>query len=221
MTNRPALKIGLLLDTLEIPAWVEHMLSVVAQSDYATIELVILNKTQISPAKTLVKRFLDNRNRLVYSLYDKLDRAVNPVNPDAFAECNLSKLLTAIEVKEVMPRQTKYYDYINDDDIDGIKKHKLDVLIRLGFKILKGDILHAARYGIWSYLHADNRKVRGYPPGFWEVIERQPVTGTNLQILSDQLDDGMVLSRSFSATNTLSATRSRNAFYWKSAALLR
>ncbi len=220
MTNGQRLKIGLLLDTFEIPAWVEHMLSLVVQSNCATIDLVVLNKTQIPPAKTIAKRFLDNRHRLLYTLYDKLDRALNPVNPDAFSECNLSKLLNNIEVKEVTPRQTKYCDYINDDEVDDIRNYKLDVLIRLGFRILKGEILHAAKFGVWSYLHGDNRKVRGSPPGFWEVIERQPVTGTILQVLSEKLDDGMVLSRSFSTTNTLSATRNRNAFYWKSASLL-
>jgi hypothetical protein len=56
--------------------------------------------------------------------------------------------------------------------------------------------------------------------GFWEVIDRNPVTGSILQILSDQLDDGLVLSRSFSATNTLSVLRNRNYFYWMSASLL-
>ena len=39
-------------------------------------------------------------------------------------------------------------------------------------KELRGEI---ARHGVWSYHHGDNRFYRGGPPGFWEVMEDQPV----------------------------------------------
>ncbi len=49
-----------------------------------------------------------------------------------------------------------------------MKDLNCDVLIRCGKGILRGDILYAARHGILSFHHADNRINRGGPPGFWE-----------------------------------------------------
>jgi len=88
-----------------------------------------------------------------------------------------------------------------------IRSYHLDVLVRLGFRILRGGILQAARYGVWSYHHGDNKVNRGGPPGFWEVLEGHAVTGSILQRLNDELDNGTVLCRSFSATDPLSGLR--------------
>ncbi len=220
MSIKEKLKIGLLVDSFEVPAWVESMLTNISMSDYATIDLVILNTTKPRKKNTIIKRFIQNHGRLLYVLYDKLDRVINNVSPDAFASTNLKNLLSEVEVIEVTPRQTKFCDYINDSDLEIIRQHNIDVFVRLGFRILKGDVLQVAKFGIWSYHHADNHENRGGPPGFWEVIDRIPVTGSILQILSDRLDDGLVLSRSFSSTDTLSVLRNRNSFYWKSASLL-
>jgi hypothetical protein len=43
-----------------------------------------------------------------------------------------------------------------------------------------------------------------------------PVTGSVLQILTEKLDDGKVLYRSWSQTNPLSVNRNANKVYWKS-----
>ena len=88
-----------------------------------------------------------------------------------------------------------------EEDILKIKHYNLDVLIRFGFKILRGDILKAAKYGIWSYHHGDNDLNRGGPAGFWEVIEHWDITGSTLQILSEDLDGGKILYKSFSMTD--------------------
>lgn len=100
-----------------------------------------------------------------------------------------------------------------------IGSHDLDVILRFGFNILKGDILNSARYGVWSYHHGDNNEYRGGPALFWEMYERNPLSGTILQKLTETLDGGQVIYRSYSATEDkiwLSANRSRT--YWKAAA---
>ena len=59
--------------------------------------------------------------------------------------------------------------------------------------MLRGDILKAARRGILSFHHSDNRVNRGGPQGFWEVYRREPQTGFIVQRLTDELDGGDVL----------------------------
>jgi hypothetical protein len=125
-------------------------------------------------------------------------------------------LLEGTEVIYVSPRKTKSSDYFSPEEVDKIKRHDVDVLIRIGFRILRGDILNASKYGIWSYHHGDSTVNRGAPPGYWESVEYWPVTGSILQILSEDLDAGKVLYRSWSTTIPFSLARNRMGYYWKS-----
>ena len=90
----------------------------------------------------------------------------------------------------------------------------------MGFKILKGEILNCAKYGVWSYHHGDNNVNRGGPAGHWEVIEGKRITGTILQILSEELDNGKIIYKSFSSTDKNSIIRNRNKLLMKSISFL-
>ena len=85
--------------------------------------------------------------------------------------------------------------YFTRADVDRIRAARLDVIIRFGFNIIRGDILDAARFGVWSFHHGDERRYRGHPAGFWEIYNGDPVTGSILQRLTDRLDGGVVLRR--------------------------
>ena len=61
--------------------------------------------------------------------------------------------------------------------IAALLSHDLDVILRFGFNILRGEVLTSARYGIWSFHHGDNEFYRGGPPLFWEVVEDNPCSG--------------------------------------------
>ena len=88
-----------------------------------------------------------------------------------------------------------------DDDINRIRDLNLDLLIRDGGGILRGDILSVCPNGVISFHHADNDINRGVPPGFWEVFYRSPRTGFVIQRLKDELDGGDVLYKGFVATH--------------------
>ena len=86
------------------------------------------------------------------------------------------------------------YEYKNED-IKEIKKLKFDLLIRLNYGILKGDILNSSRLGVYSVHCGDNRKYRGGPSGFWEVLNQVPTTGFIIQKLNNKLDGGDIIFR--------------------------
>jgi hypothetical protein len=117
----------------------------------------------------------------------------------------------------VDPLRKGFTDRIKDQDLDTIRAVHLDVLFRFGFRIIRGGILEAAQYGVWSFHHDDNLEYRGGPPLFWEIYERNPISGTILQQLTDSLDGGRVLYRSHSSTNLSSLYLNRNPIYWKTA----
>ena len=85
--------------------------------------------------------------------------------------------------------------YLSPEDIEKIRSFDLDFILRFGFDIIRGEVLNAAKYGIWSYHHDDERVVRGGPPGFWEFMRKIPKNGVILQQLTDELDKGLILKR--------------------------
>jgi methionyl-tRNA formyltransferase len=203
------LKVGLLLNEDKIPAWSWEMIRLIQESSYAEISLLILREDTKSEPSDL--------NKLIYRAYRKLDRKLFPVKPDAFARKAIATLLPADIAKVyVRPRQSKFSDYFPDSKLEEIKAYQPDVLIRMGFRILRGDILTLPKFGIWSFHHGDNLVNKGGPPAFWEVMLGWHCTGSVLQILTEKLDDGKVLYRSWSQTDPLSVNRNAQKVYWKS-----
>tara|TARA_Y100000996_G_scaffold95340_1_gene68002 strand:- start:273 stop:1937 length:1665 start_codon:yes stop_codon:yes gene_type:complete len=213
------LKIGLLINSTDLPLWEFQLIERLKKSNYAKIDLVILNDTP-KEALSLYQKIKNNWSSLILILFIKVDEKLFNVEPNAFKIKNTIKLLEEIPLIKTKPVSTKFSDRFVKNDLQKIKDFNLDVLIRFGFKILRGDILNCAKYGVWSYHHGDNDINRGGPAGYWEVIEKNNVTGSILQILNEDLDNGQILFKSFSATNKNSINRNRNNFYWKSLSFL-
>ena len=212
------LRIGLMMDSLMVPSWVHYMLSSIQNSEYASIDLIILNHSTSTKNNTLTK--LKNYNYFLFKFLMTFENSYFKSKSDPLKLKNLSDFLEKIPTLKITPIKSKFSDKFSEQNISEIKQYDLDVLLRLGFRILRGDILHSSRYGVWSYHHGDDQTNRGGPAGFWEVLLNQPVTGTILQILNEDLDGGKVLYKSFSTTNKFSINRNRENFYWKSASFV-
>lgn len=221
---RPPLRIGILLDSPKISAFFARIIDDIQASNFARIELLVYRKKKASPQAAEKKsrvgnwreRLLDptKRKRLLYETYQRFDqrnRSTNdPLNP---VDC--SERLAGIENIEVEPIGKKFIHRFPDDAIEQIRAKDLDVLLRFGFNILHGEVLNCARYGVWSYHHGDNDFYRGGPALFWELYERAPLSGVLLQVLTEELDGGLVLCKSLFATQqTLSVSKNRYVPYW-------
>ena len=222
MSGKALLRIGLLIDSFVQPAWVYKLISDIQSSSIAEIVLIIKNDGYDGTDKrtTIIQKVLNNKKDLLYILYRKFDRLVSRANPDAFQPKSIEKLVSNCPIIHAKPLPKGYSDYFQEQDIAAAHKYNLDVALRLGFRIIRGPILGIAKYGVWSYHHGDNLVNRGGPPGFWEVMEDHPVTGSILQILSEELDGGKVIYRSYAATHKHSVTKNRNNYYWKSVAFV-
>ncbi len=221
-TKRLPLRIGLLLDSFVQRTWIHQVISEIQSSGFAEVVVVIKNEaseSQESPGR--LKSYWRNRAFLLYALYGKIDERRVKVTPDAFEPVDLKPLLGETPVIPVTPQMKKYSDWFPEDALKQIREYDLDVALSFGFRILKGEALNIARHGVWSFHHGDNLVNRGGPAGFWEVMEGLPVTGSILQILTEDLDNGRVIYRSWSPTaDRLSVKANRNNLYWKSAAFV-
>ena len=227
--DRPPLRIGLLLDSLEeISAFFAKVVQDIKASNFARIELLILRKTATekprpekrpnSGAVSLLRRISDPklRSHLLYDFYRRLDARVKPAK-DPLARVDCRSLFSGIETLEVEPIGKKFVQCFPEEAVEKIRAKNLDVILRFGFNILHGEILRAARYGVWSYHHGDNDFYRGGPAHFWELLEGSPLSGVILQVLTEELDGGLVLCKSLFATEpTLSVSRNRETPYWGS-----
>jgi hypothetical protein len=208
------LRVGILLDTLDVPAWVCRMLEIVQASDYARISLVIHDNSP-APKTGFFRTLHAARKIFLYRLYMRLERMVRRKREDACTRRDLSPVIDGTPVLEVVPRRLKYSDIIEDEDVAKIREHDLDVILVLGFRLLKGGILQSARYGTWSFHHGDHDVLRGQPSCFWEVFEHHPVTGAMLHIIDERIDNGLVLAKAYSSTNLYSVCNNRNRAFWK------
>ena len=211
-------RIGILLNSLKIPAWVFTSLQQIIESDHSEIALIILRK-DIKKKKTL-GRIAENPNLLLWRGVRKIENKFFPPNCDALEIQDASKLLENIPKLEVVPKKTNFSDYFETSDLEKIHNCNLDVLVRFGFGILRGEILHAAPGGVWSFHHGDNNHYRGGPAGAWEVIENNPVTGAILQVLTEKLDDGLVLDRMFGETDRCCVNRNQSTLFWNALGML-
>lgn len=203
-----------MLDTYSLNAWDYTMLEAIIRSDYASVELVLLNESR-EEKKSGIDKILSNRSTLLYSAYTKMENIFIQPMP-AFLPRDANNLLRNVPVIGIKPKKDGNYDSFQEQDIEKIKKFALDVIVRRGFRVLTGDILKAAKYGVWSYHHDDNTVVRGGPPGFWETFERMSERGVILQILTEDEDNSNVLYRSFLSCNSFSVSRNNNDCFLKS-----
>lgn len=90
---------------------------------------------------------------------------------------------------------------LQSTEIENLKSYKLDVLLRLGWGILKGEILDIPKFGIWSFHHNDPHVFRGGPPAFWEIYHQKHTQGAVLQRINHKLDGGQILAETRIRTN--------------------
>ncbi|HKQ26610.1 MAG TPA: hypothetical protein VJT81_19345 [Burkholderiales bacterium] len=202
------LRMGLLVDGAELSRLDAELIRKIRAAKVAEVMLVI---QQELPERSLLERIMRalKRGRLLRTvafhmavwIERRLLAVRRPEINDLFTTIAIEEVCDAerLRVKPIVSPSGHVHRFANDD-VTAIKSRNLDLLLRLGSGILRGDILNAASNGIISFHHGDNRTNRGGPPGYWEVFERRDFTGYIIQRLTEELDAGEVLMRGEVAT---------------------
>jgi hypothetical protein len=137
----------------------------------------------------------------------------------ALRKVDLGDKLAQVPTLECRVRMRgKFSEIFDEADVATIRGHGLDFILRFAFGIVRGDILDAATFGIWSFHHDDEAVYRGGPPCFWEIYDRDPVTGVMLQRLTERLDSGVVLHKGHVRTVASSYAKNSDAAHFAGAA---
>jgi len=214
------LRIGLLLNSDTVPLWVNVLLDDICRKSFAEVALKIYDNgpdhPNTNPRKSIIDRII---LKTAVKLHEHLVESPSRLK-SALSECDLTQALDDIPEIQANTIKTRWTDTFTPEDIQTIKSFNLDVIIRIGFRILDGDILTAARHGVWSLHHGDNNCNRGGPPAFWETMQSWDTVGSVLQKITNDIDNGLVLSRSQSPVYRFSLAHTRDNLYWKSMSMI-
>jgi len=220
------LKIGLLVDEPTIPYWAAEIVRKIEADNCAEVTLVVQNLLPGEPSqlrdsahaakgslKATLLKIRRNASKLGFIAFTMLDGIFKSRSPHFEQPCEISELLPNVSVIQVTPIKSLHSDTIVGSDLKNVCDADVDILFRIGFRILRGGILNAARYGVWSYHHGDNNAMRGGPSGFWELSSGAPVVGVVLQILNEDLDAGQILTRSWHLPDIILLNRQRQNIF--------
>ena len=198
------LRVAILLDSENVSAWVADIVNAIGHHKQVQWAVVIYNKALPS----------SNRSNLLYKIFRRIDHALLPGRPEVFAK--VKPIFPAgTPVIALAPKKKGIKNLFEEADIETIAQYKPDLLLRFGFGILSGDILSLPRYGVWSLHHGDNDHYRGGPPGFWEWFGKVPITGAVLQCLTEELDGGKCLAKTYTKTDYTSFSRNQAMIFSK------
>jgi len=88
----------------------------------------------------------------------------------------------------------------DESDVRRIRAFDLDFLLQCGLGVLDGEILRAARYGVWSFQQADEPRYGGIPACLWPIYDGDAVTGVVLRRSAGGVDNGIALRSGYFRT---------------------
>ena len=204
------LRVGIMLDSYTSSAWVAKVIEDIQSSGFARVELVVLKDDAVQR-----KSSLRQWNFALFHLYERWDYRRNKASRDALAVTDVAPLLEGVPSISIKPGSKEVAGNISEKQVSEIGSGKLDVIFHFGFGVPCGEILGAARYGVWSFQYGDDEDGR-YAPLFRELAQSNPVSGSRLLIFADS-GECRVGYQSYASTDQASLYANRNPIYWKTA----
>ncbi|OCH28679.1 hypothetical protein A6E12_09315 [Aliivibrio fischeri] len=199
------LRISFLVDSKRIQKWQKDLIEDVSNRSNFTIDSILIP----GDIDNTNEKKDSGSNNFLFKVYRTLDQKI--FGSDYLNIVDISNYEEYYEFISLDYKKVGYRDYFSEKSINDIKRRNIDVVIRLGFRILSGEILACSNYGIWSFHHADNRINRGGPAGFWEIFNKESITGATLQILNESLDGGIVIDKCFTRTRFHSLAKNKES----------
>lgn len=192
----PALRVGILCDGPVLQRWQAEAVRAVLAVPGVELCVMVEHVPPSSEDRSTLSR--QARRPWGSALYRRWRRT--RFRQAAMAPEDITHLLSGVPVVRCTPALQGHARHFSPKDLEAIRGHGPDVLLRFGFGILKGAILDLPTHGVWSFHHGDPEHFRGGPPGFWEIMHGSPVTGAILQRLTERLDGGAILHQGWFKT---------------------
>jgi hypothetical protein len=184
------LRFAIMCNGFTFPAWQAECIRAIMDQGLAKPVGLILDGTVRDRPKRLMERL--RSKRFAWNLFQRV--AVN-WRATATRPVDLSLELADVPVLRCSPTKRGGGQYFDQADVAAVRELRADFVLRFAFNIIRGEILTAARFGVWSFHHDDLDRYRGTPACFWPMHCGDSVQGVTLQRLTEGLDCGIVLDR--------------------------
>jgi hypothetical protein len=204
--KRPRLRLGVLIDGPVVPRYVAAILDDIARCNFAVVELAILvHAGPTADART---------HRLLYELYRRADCAVGgEMEPLALVEPGAG--LAGVSRLQVSSGGASE-PWLTAETLGAIQSCDLDVVLRFCAALPRGEVLRAARHGVWSYHFGADGDARDGAPFLQQIVEHAPTRDVQLEVLEDEPGAGLVLCRSaFGSQGNLFLAHLRRVALWE------
>ncbi len=217
------LRIGVLLDSLRVPAWVAKVLANLRDSKGFAIAIIGIAEARrargwgaaaFSALSTLLFRAYSWANR---RLFQKAGDAWLAVDIESWAEGVPQVVLAA-------NRQTPGHHVpmvgLADDVVRELSLARIDVILDFSSREIPDNVAATARYGAWLCHEGGPREYAAMPPLVAEMYENHPVSETTVQCRNGACDSVRMLYRGVFAMDRNSLCAARNTSAWNAAAYM-
>lgn len=190
-----SIRFGILVDGFGINNWQAISLSYLLEISHSKLLVFIVMKEN-----SFLKK--KNRNRkqkkyYLYNLYKKL--VINRFT--SFQKVKIKDISHGIEIHNLKLQLKKGYNYYaSREEIERIKSYNLDFFLKFSSESLGGEILHAAKYGIWEFQFNFIKNFLEEPPFFRQILLNRKINRIFLKELTNSTNLGVLLKQGFFST---------------------
>lgn len=213
---KPPLRVGLLVDSLQQPAWIHKVVADIQESEFAEVVAVVVN-VQPQRNRGFSRRTIWNALHLLYLVYRKIDRSVGKANPDAFQLSSIAESASGGRTYTVNAKPSGRTSDVRDEDFEAVVKLDLDVALLFGSRTFWDWSLDIAKHGVWSYDRGTYGEAEDDESGFWRLAKTGTLSQSSLRLLADEPTRERAIYRSYASTPSNFATRNSNRDRWKAA----
>nr|WP_314629879.1 hypothetical protein [uncultured Noviherbaspirillum sp.] len=226
------LRIGIILDDLDVPAWIDETIEAIRRTDFAQITvLIVKNDTgklvQQGPETFIqaLRRAYAVSGKFLYRLYVDQDAKGHP---QFLLPVKKKSLHPAVKnTSNIFLQYTKssgLYE-LSEEGTAAIRNCGLDVVLHLECDSEKENPINprnfdSVRYGVWSYYHDNDNSHRLSPSLFWQMVKKKSTCRFILQKQSNGTSPDEILYTSYgSIVSNLWLSQNRAAIYRKAPAI--
>jgi hypothetical protein len=189
--DKPVLRVAVLLDQAKVPRWVATILEDLARCNFARVELVVVQDAGEGAQGGLAQRL----PALADAVYARVNHAlVGEHDPGVLVDPSV--WLLGVDRVAVPVAGEDGALRLPLDALAELARRDLDVILRFCTAVPRGEVLQAARCGVWSFHHCADGSRRGRRPLFREIVAGATTLDVQLEVLADEPGRGLVLCQS-------------------------
>ena len=201
------LEIGILIDKFKVPLWEYDLVRNIRNSEHSHIALVIIPEDNITNEKKFIK------GNIIFRMHNKIDHFVFLGKHNYAQKRDIEELVKNIPKIRIGSSQRGGTENSDLAILGESGKYNLDVIVKVGYGPVADDFLNIPQYGLLSYSMNDASTEESDTTGYYEVIDKHPVTVSELVMTSRGGQKRSVITRVTESTCQYSISLNRDKLF--------